>query len=127
MPVRAEQTPLPPSGMYPDATPGATPMAHWFSHPVNGRCPIGAAVGTSGCSWQRHPLAHSLYPSDLFAHGFNNSAEHDVGVPGWRQEEAKTRQNIEALRAAVAALRLPPCGGGGGEARGKGQAGWALT
>jgi hypothetical protein len=84
---------------------------------------LGAAVGTDGCTWQRHPLAHSIYPSDLFAHGFNNSEEQAMDVQGWHQDEAKTRQNMEAFRVAVAALRLPPCGEGGGEARGEAEGG----
>mmetsp|Transcript_19847 Transcript_19847/g.60210 ORF Transcript_19847/g.60210 Transcript_19847/m.60210 type:complete len:142 (+) Transcript_19847:1052-1477(+) len=97
-------------GIYPGEAAGADPVGRWFSHPSQGRCPMGAPVGSSGCTWQRHPLAHSLYPADMFAYGFNDSTEADAGAPGWHQDEAKTKQNIAAFRAAIQNLKVPSCG-----------------
>ena len=95
-------------GIYPGGLP--EPVGHWFSHPVQGRCPLGARVGDGGCTWQRAPLSHSLYPSELFAFGWNATPSSVFNVSNGHQPLAQTRQNIGVFERAWRAKGLAPCG-----------------
>jgi hypothetical protein len=95
-------------GQYPGPPP-AEPVGRWFSHPAATRCALGAAVGERGCTWQRAPLSHSIYWSELIAAGFNVSAFNQT-VPNAHQPAAQTRANVAVFKAVWAAKRLAPCG-----------------
>jgi len=97
-------------GHVPDAYPPAfhLPAAgHWYSHPYPGRCPLGSSVGDGGCTWQRAPLSHSVYTSDLARMGLNTSMEQQ-GTSAYI-EESVSWQNLEVGRRAFGSLGLPPC------------------
>ena len=66
--------------------------------PYGTRCRLGARVGDNGCTWQRSPLAHSLYWDNLLAHGLNHSAEPRIGQPGYHQPIGKQMHSVHALR-----------------------------
>lgn len=84
--------------------------------PYGTRCRLGARVGDNGCTWQRSPLAHSLYWDDLLAHGLNHSAEPRIGQPGYHQPIGKQMHSVHAFAKAFAALSLPTkCGAEGAE------------
>ena len=101
---------FPPSlGFYPNQV---HPIGRWFSHPAGSRCPLGAAVGDGGCTWQRAPLSHSVYMGELIgARGMNRSA---VGFNasgfGEVQPPAQTRFNVDVFREVWARKGLLPCG-----------------
>jgi hypothetical protein len=59
-------------GVYPGSR--QSPIGHWYSHPVGGRCPLGAPVGRGGCTWQRAPLSHSIFTQELLEKGWDNSS-----------------------------------------------------
>ena len=96
-------------GVYPGALP--SPVGHWFSHPAGGRCPLGARVGDGGCTWQRAPLSHSLYPSELFAFGWNATPFPNISnVSNAHQPLAQTQHNLGVFERAWNAKGLAPCG-----------------
>jgi len=89
--------------------PYVTPVrGHWFSHPGGGRCPLGAAPGDGGCTWQRAALSHSVYTADLLAAGLNNTF-HQTGR-GMAVDEATAFHNVEVGRRVLDSMNLPPCG-----------------
>mmetsp|Transcript_63677 Transcript_63677/g.197612 ORF Transcript_63677/g.197612 Transcript_63677/m.197612 type:complete len:517 (+) Transcript_63677:38-1588(+) len=97
---------------YPAASVGS-PLGHFYSFPYAGRCAPGMEVGTSGCTWQRAPLAYTVFSDELRKMGFNTSTE--FLPPGRPDVErialAASLQNIELGRKAFAALGARPCGG----------------
>jgi len=99
-------------GVYPGSLP--TPVGHWYSHPVGGRCPLGARVGEGGCTWQRAPLSHSIFASELMALGWNASQawfnRSRPPVPDMHQPAEQTRHNLGVFRKMWQAKALPPCG-----------------
>jgi len=98
-------------GVYPGARP--TPIGHWYSHPVGGRCPLGAPVGQGGCTWQRAPLSHSIFTSDLLENGWDNSSWWDPtkpSSPDLHQPEEMSLHNMALFRKLWAAKGLAPCG-----------------
>lgn len=74
---------------------GDSLLGYWFSHPAASECAEGAAVGTGGCTWARHPVAASVKGSLLLQHGFKKSPTSDV------TEEAAVR-NSNATSEAYA-------------------------
>jgi hypothetical protein len=95
-------------GVYPHQLP---PIGRWFSHPVGGRCPLGAAVGEGGCSWQRAPVAHSVYLGELLGPaGMNRTAGFNASGFGEAQPPAQTRGNVAVFRRVFAQKAMPPCG-----------------
>ena len=103
-------------GVYPGSLPGFS-VGRWFSHPARGRCPLGARVGDGGCTWQRAPVAHSIYWEELRALGWNTTGSMEVPIPGKQQPISQTLGNVEIFKRAWRAKKLPPCGevrGGGG-------------
>merc|ERR1719285_739604 len=98
----------------PDAYPWpfSSPIeGHWYSHPAPARCPHGAPVGEGGCTWQRAPLSHSLYASELLAAGLNvSSMTWKAGMDDVIIDESLSLNNVRVGRQALAALHLPPCG-----------------
>ena len=100
-------------GVYPSDQ--KEPVGHWYSHPVGGRCPLGARVGDGGCTWQRSPLSHSVYTSELLQLGWDTTPLKELfglPLPNEHQAPAQTLHNIAILRKAFEAKGLPPCGGG---------------
>jgi len=99
-------------GVYPSSQP--SPVGQWFSHPVGGRCPLGAKVGEGGCTWRRSPISHSLFAKDLGGYGWDNSSKWwdptRPPPPNLHQPLEQSLHNIGVFRRAWAARRLPPCG-----------------
>jgi hypothetical protein len=103
--------PLIPSPVVPGVYPGSSgvEIGRWFSLPAGARCPLGAKVGDGGCTWQRAPLAHSIYWAELRALGWNLTS-FNVSAPGAHQPVAQTLTNVEIFKRAWRSKGLPPCG-----------------
>eukprot|EP00966_Prymnesium_polylepis_P158994 3674842-Prymnesium_polylepis.1 len=96
-------------GVYPASL--SEPVGHWFSHPVGGRCPLGARVGAGGCTWQREPISHSVTYEELEALGWNASwAWFDPKSPNGHQPLEQTQFNMAVFRKAWQVKGLAPCG-----------------
>jgi len=95
-------------GWYPGSLPD--PVGHWYSHPVGGRCPLGASVGTRGCTWQRAPLSHSIYPSELLGLGWDSTPAKHPLWPNAHQPIEQAQRNIAVFQKAWAAKGVKPCG-----------------
>lgn len=98
---------------YPGSTQGS--LAWWYSFPQEGRCRPDEAVGTNGCTWQRHHIAQIL--SNDAVPGYTT----DIGDIKPDPEAGKyakiifvdeniTKNNIEAAKNAWAAAGAPECG-----------------
>ena len=106
-------TPHPAVGVYSQQLP---PIGVWFSHPSGGRCPFGVAVGERGCTWQRAPLAHSVFVGELLGRGgMNRTLSSNASGYGEAQSPAQMVANVDVFRKTWAQKGLPPCGEGGRE------------
>jgi len=95
-------------GTYPNKLP---PIGKWYSHPFGGRCPLGAAVGDDGCTWQRAPISHSLYLGELLGPGgMNRTSSFNASGYGESQSPAQMTANVDIFRKMWAQKGLPPCG-----------------